>query len=205
MKIFILMNYNYWYALSINMNKEKGTKAQLMERKSVFKDTHLTDVEYLQRKELVIEKSGKRRVKNKLLMSGYLLVRVEPLVVENEDGTTSKIFPPDTFNLILGTPGIKFFVNCDKDKPIAFRPSEIKKLFDMCDEAHLEVKETITNDYEVDEIVDVIVGPFAGSQARITKIQGNKIMGQIDMFDRLIPAEFNTSQVCKLNTKISIQ
>ncbi|MEC7245647.1 MAG: hypothetical protein VXW06_01805, partial [Pseudomonadota bacterium] len=47
-------------------------------------------------------------------MSGYLLVQVKLQVIENEDGTTSKIFPPDTYDLILGTPGIKFFINMDK-------------------------------------------------------------------------------------------
>ena len=202
MKTFIPMNYNNWYALSINMNKERSTKAQLMERKSLFKDTHLTDVEYLEKKELVIDKGGRRKVKNKLLMSGYLLVRVEPLIEFNDDGTTTKIFPPDTFNLILGTPGIKFFVNCDAQKPIPFRPKEIKKLFDMCDDAHLEVKQSITNDYEVGEIIDVIIGPFAGYKAEVVKIQGNKILGQLDMFGRTIPAEFTTEQVCKSETTV---
>ena len=123
------MDYNNWYALSINMNKERATKSELLARRAVFQDTYLEDVEYLQRKEIVIEKSGKRTVKNKLLMSGYLLVKVKPQLVEDVNGNQSKIFPPDTFDLIVGTPGIKFFVNCDQDKPIPFRPREIQKLF----------------------------------------------------------------------------
>lgn len=196
------MEYTYWYALSINMNKERSTKAQLLERKALFKDTNLLEVEYLQRKELVVEKSGKRRVKNKLLMSGYLLVRVKPLIVEDEDGNTSKQFPGDTFNLILGTPGIKFFVNCNKDIPIPFRPREIKRLFDLCDDAHLEVDQNITSDYNVGEILDVISGPFAGYKTEVMNLQGNKILGQIDMFDRLIPAEFTPDQVCKDQSKV---
>ena len=120
------------------MNKERSCKEQLLARKALFQDRFLEDVEYLQRKEIVIDKGGRRQVKNKLLMSGYLLVQVKPEVIEDELGNQVKQFPGDTFNLILGTPGIKFFVNCDHDKPIPFRPREIKKLFDMCDEAHLE-------------------------------------------------------------------
>ena len=142
------MDYRNWYALSINMNKERSCKEQLLARKALFNDTHLLDVEYLQRKELVIEKSGKRKVKNKLLMSGYLLVQVKPEVIEDELGNVTKEFPGDTFNLILGTPGIKFFVNCEQKKPIAFRPREIKKLFDLCDDAHLEVKQNVVFDYQ---------------------------------------------------------
>ena len=83
------MNYRNWYALSINMNKERSCKEQLLARKALFKDTHLLEVEYLKRKELVIEKSGKRKVKDKLLMSGYLLVQVKPEEVEDINGNVS--------------------------------------------------------------------------------------------------------------------
>ena len=194
------MNYSNWYALSINMNKERSCKEQLLARKAKFLDTHLLDVEYLQRKEIVIEKSGKRKVKNKLLMSGYLLVQVKPEVVENEDGTTSKRFPGDTFDLILGTPGIKFFVNCEKEKPIAFRPKEIKKLFDMCDDAHLEVKQNMQSDFQEGDILDVIDGPFIGYDCEVVSVQGDKIKVQLNMFGRIVPAELTKSQVYKNDT-----
>ena len=130
-------------------------------------------------------------------MSGYLLVKVRPEVVEDEEGNVSKIFPPDTFDLILGTPGIKFFVNCDKDKPIPFRPKEIKKLFDLCDEAHLEVKQNIQNDYQEGDMLEVVSGPFAGYKCEVVSVSGQKIFGQLDMFGRTIPAEFTMEQVYK--------
>ena len=191
------MNYKNWYALSINMNKERSCREQLLARKALFLDTNLLNVEYLQRKEMVIEKSGKRKVKNKLLMSGYLLVQVKPEEVEDELGNITHRFPGDTFNLILGTPGIKFFVNCDKDIPIAFRPREIKKMFDMCDDAHLEVQANMQTDYQEGDILDVISGPFQGSQCEVVSIQGTKILGQLDMFGRIVPAEFTKEQVYK--------
>ena len=191
------MDYNNWYALSINMNKERATKSELLARKAVFQDTYLEDVEYLQRKEIVIEKSGKRKVKNKLLMSVYLLVKVKPQVVEDEEGNTSKVFPADTFDLILGTPGIKFFVNCEQQHPIPFRPREIKKLFDMCDDAHLEVKQNMQNDFQEGDILDVIDGPFTGFKCEVVSVQGNKIKGQLDMFGRVVPAELTVDQVYK--------
>ena len=191
------MDYNNWYALSINMNKERSCKSELLARRAVFQDTHLEEVEYLERKEIAIEKSGKRKVKNKLLMSGYLLVKVKPLLVEDEEGNKSKIFPPDTFDLILGTPGIKFFVNCEAKKPIPFRPREIKKLFEMCDDAHLEVKQNMQNDFQEGDVLDVIDGPFTGYKCEVINVQGQKILGQIDMFGRLVPAEFSFEQVYK--------
>ena len=185
------------------MNKERSCKEQLLARKALFQDKFLQDVEYLERKEIVIEKSGKRKVKNRLLMSGYLLVQVTPEVIEDELGNQTKVFPGDTFNLILGTPGIKFFVNCDQDKPIAFRPREIKKLFDMCDDAHLEVKQNMASDFNVGDTLEVIEGPFKGSDVEVVSIQGDKILGQLDMFGRSVPAEFTKFQLYKHDTKRS--
>ena len=191
------MDYRNWYAVSINMNKERPTKSELLARCAVFNDTHLEEVEYLERKEIVIEKSGKRKVKSRLLMSGYILVKVRPQEIEDEAGNKSKIFPPDTFDLILGTPGVKQFVNCNKDKPIPFRPKEVKKLFDLCDEAHLEVKQNIQNDFQEGDILEVVAGPFAGFKCEVVSVMGTKIMGQLDMFGRVIPAEFTFDQVYK--------
>ncbi len=194
------MEYTNWYALSINMNKERSCREQLLARKALFQDTHLLEVEYLQRKEMVVEKSGKRKVKNKLLMSGYLLVRVKPEMIEDELGNTTKHFPGDTFNLILGTPGIKFFVNCDKDIPLPFRAKEVKKMFDMCDDAHLEVKQNLKSDFNEGDILEVIQGPFKGNNVEVITVQGDKILGQLDLFGRLVPAEFTKSQLYKHDT-----
>lgn len=191
------MNYKNWFALSINMNKERSCREQLLARKAVFDDKNLLNVEYLQRKELVIQKGGQRKVKNKLLMSGYLLVQVKMEEYEDEMGLVKTRFPGETFDLILGTPGIKFFVNCEQKKPIPFRPSEIKKLFDMCDDAHLEVKQNIQFDYQEGDVLDVVAGPFAGYKCEVITLQGEKVLGQIDMFGRIVPAEFTKEQLFK--------
>ncbi len=191
------MNYKNWYALSINMNKEKSAKSQLLARKAVMKDENLQEVEYLQRKEIVVDKGGRRKIANRLLMSGYLLVQVKPEVVTHEDGTTSTRFPGDTFKLITETPGIKFFVNCDQDKPIPFRPREIKKLFEMCEDANLEEELNSDVDFSVGEILEVVQGPFKGYDIEVISITGDKILGQLDMFGRTVPAEFTKFQVFK--------
>ena len=91
------MDYRNWYALSINMNKERSCREQLLARKALFKDTNLLNVEYLQHKEMKIEKSGKRKIKNKLLMSGYLLIEVNPEMVEDELGNVTK----QVFDVVL--------------------------------------------------------------------------------------------------------
>ena len=75
-------------------------------------------------------------------------------------------------------------------------------MFDMCDEAHLEVKQNMMVDYEEGDILDVIGGPFKGQQCEVVSIQGDKILGQIDMFGRIVPAEFTKLQVYKPNWEV---
>jgi len=191
------MDYKNWYALSINTNKEKSAKSQLLARKLVFKDTNLQEVEYLQRKEIVFDKGGRRKVVNKMLMAGYLLVQVKPETIINEDGTTTTVFPADTFKLITETPDIKFFTNCNRDRPLPFRPREIKKMFDMCDDAHLEAEVNVEGQFQEGDILEVIQGPFKGYDIEVTAVSGDKILGQLDMFGRTVPAEFTKFQLFK--------
>ncbi len=195
------MNYSNWYCVSIGTNKEKSTKAQILARKSVLKDRYIQDIDYPQRKEIVVQKNGKRKVKNKLVMPGYLLIQVLPETIETEEGNLVKIFPGDAFNLILQTPGVQRFVNCNKDKPVAMRAKEAKKIFEMCDEAHIEVKQNLQSDYYEGDILEVISGPFSGQNCEVQHVQGDKILAQLDMFGRIIPCEFTKDQVYKHETK----
>ena len=194
------MNYNNWYAVSININKERSCKEQLLARKAVALDTNITDVEYLEKKELVFDKGGKKKVVRKPLMAGYLLVRVKPELIEDENGGQSKRFPPDTFKLITETPGIREFVNCDRDRPLPMRVREVKKIFEMCDEAHLETKINMAADFQEGDILDVISGPFKGYKCEVVSVQGDKIKAQLDMFGRMVPAELTKEQVYKNDT-----
>ena len=74
---------------------------------------------------------------------------------------------------------------------------EIKRLFDLCDDAHLEVKQNIQNDFQEGDILDVIQGPFSGYKAEVIEMKGGKIRCQLDMFGRVVPAEFTAEQVYK--------
>ncbi len=77
------------------------------------------------------------------------------------------------------------------------KPHEIKSVFDRVDDTHLEVKQNDRDDYEVGDILDVVSGPFSGYKCEVVNIQGTKILGQIDMFGREVPAEFTKEQVYK--------
>ena len=80
------------------------------------------------------------------------------------------------------------------------RPKEVKKIFDMCDDAHLEVKQNLQSDYQEGDILECVAGPFKGYNVEVANVQGDKILGHIDMFGRTVPAEFTKFQLYKHET-----
>ena len=68
---------------------------------------------------------------------------------------------------------------------------------DRCDEAHLETKLNITEDFSEGDILEVVQGPFKGYDVEVISVSGDKILGQIDMFGRTVPAEFTKIKVYK--------
>ncbi len=191
------MDYRNWYVVSVETNKERICKENLLARKIQMLDPFISGVEHLQEKELIVEKSGKRRVKNKTMLPGYLLVQVTKESVQDINGEITKVFPADTFNLILGTPGVRQFINCKRNRPHPMSVKEAKAMFDRCDEAFVEVKQNIMVDYQPGDILEVIAGPFRGYSCEVQTVQGDKILGQLEMFGRVVPAEFTTEQVYK--------
>ena len=60
---------------------------------------------------------------------------------------------------------------------------------------------TIEVDYQVDEVVTILTGPFASISATISEIdaQGGKLTGMISFMGREMPVELTFDQVEKIN------
>ena len=58
----------------------------------------------------------------------------------------------------------------------------------------------MTSDFYEGDILEVIEGPFKGNEIEVISIQGDKILGQVDMFGRTVPAEFTKFQLYKHDT-----
>lgn len=189
------MSYKDWYCVQVASNCEKKAKADLLARRALLNDVAILDVEVPERTELTFDKKGKRKAVKTKVLPGYILVQVAKRSVEHEDGSTERVFPPETRDTIMATFNVIGFAGADKKVPRMLRPREVKHMFDMVDETHLEVKQTAQVDYNIGDILDVIGGPFVGNKTKVLNIQGNKIFGQVDIFGRIVPAEFTTTQV----------
>lgn len=193
------MNYRNWYCVQVASGCENKSRADLMARKEVLSDRNILNVETPEVTELVIDKGGKRRTVKRKILPGYILVQVEKESIENEDGSTTKIFPPVSQETIRYTANVIGFAGSNKNKPYMMRPSEVKNIFDRVDDSHLEVKRNVETEYHEGEILDVVAGPFTGFKAEVVSVQGDKIKCQLDMFGRITPAELTKDQVYKTN------
>ena len=191
------MNYRDWYCVQVAAGCEKKSRADLLARKEVLGDRNIVSVEAPETTELVVDKSGKRKTVKKKLLPGYIIVQVTKELVENPDGSTTKVFPPTSQETIRYTANVIGFAGSNKNKPRMMKPAEVENIFNLVDETHLEVKSNVLTEYQIGDILDVVSGPFAGYKMEVANLQGDKILGQLDMFGRVVPAEFTKDQVYK--------
>ena len=191
------MNYRDWYCVQVASGCENKSRADLMARKEVLEDRNILNVESPEVTELIVDKGGKRKTVKRKILPGYILVQVSKEIIENEDGSTTKIFPPVSQETIRYTANVIGFAGPNKNRAYMMKPSEVKNIFDRVDDAHLEVKRNVGVDYQEGDILDVVSGPFTGYKAEVVSVQGDKIKCQLDMFGRIIPAELTKDQVYK--------
>ena len=191
------MSYKDWYCVQVASGCENKAKADLLARRSVVDDRAILDVEVPERTELTFDKKGKRKAVKVKVLPGYILVQVAKRTIEQEDGTEARVFPPETRDTIMSTFNVLGFAGADRKVPRMMRPKEVKHIFELVDETHLEVKQNIDVDYLVGDVLDVIGGPFVGNKVEVLSIQGNKVLGQLEMFGRTISAEFSPAQLYK--------
>ena len=191
------MDYRNWYCVMVASGCENKARADLLARKAVLEDRYITDVEVPETTELVVDKHGKRKAVKTKLLPGYILVRVLKEAVEDEEGNVTNVFPAYTQSTIRATFNVLGFAGPNKNKPRVMRPSEVKNIFDRVDDTHVEVKQNVTIDYEIGDILDVVSGPFAGNKVEVVDIKGTKVLGQVTLFGRTVPAEFSPNQLYK--------
>ena len=191
------MDYRNWYCVQVASGCEKKAKADLLARKAVLEDRFIQNVEVPETTELTFDKAGKRKAVKRLILPGYILVQVLKDTVDDAEGFEKKVFPAFTQETIRATFNVLGFARADKNKPRAMRPPEVRNIFNRVDTTHEEVKQNVDVDYNIGDILDVSSGPFAGNKVEVVAIQGTKVLGQIDLFGRVVPAEFSPNQLYK--------
>ena len=196
-----------WYIIQCYSGYENKVKTNLdMRAQTLEVEDSIYDV-VVPIEEVVEIREGKRKLVKRKLLPGYVLVRMD--------------INDRSWSVVRDTPGVTSFVG-NEGHPTPVKHRDVAK-FLMPPETAAETSEaekavvadvekvvasptpstanTIEVDYQVDEVVTILTGPFASISATISEIdaQGGKLTGMISFMGREMPVELTFDQVEKIN------
>lgn len=170
-----------WYAIHTYSGYEEKVADSIRQRiNTVDMGDKIFDVMVPKEKQIEI-KNGKRRVVEKKIFQGYVLVDMK--------------MTEDAWYIIRNTPGVTGFVGSGTEPtPVSDEEmAKIKKRMGVEDPKH-------NINYKVGEVVSIVDGPFKGFDGAINEIdtQKGKIKVLVSMFGRDTPVELDALQVKKV-------
>ncbi|AIU80298.1 transcription antitermination factor [Bacillus velezensis UCMB5036] len=173
-----------WYVVHTYSGYENKVKANLEKRvESMGMQDKIFRVVVPEEEETDI-KNGKKKVVKKKVFPGYVLVEI--------------VMTDDSWYVVRNTPGVTGFVGSagSGSKPTPLLPGEAETILKRMgmDERKTDI------DFELNETVKVIDGPFANFTGSIEEIDydKSKVKVFVNMFGRETPVELEFTQIDKL-------
>ena len=173
-----------WYVLRAVSGKEGKVKEfiDVAKKHNDVLDVNVGEV-LLPTEKYAMLRNGKRVIKEKLFLPGYVLVQA------NLQGEVAHMlrFIPNVLGFLGGM-----------DNPQVVRQSEINRILGTAEDTAIENTE-INIPYSVDETVKVIDGPFSGFSGVIEEVNSEKrkLKVMVKIFGRKTPLELAFTQVEK--------
>ena len=175
-------NRGEWYVVHTYSGYENKIKVDLTKRvESMNMQDKIFDILIPEEQEVEF-KGGKRKVVNKRVFPGYVIVNM--------------IMDDDSWYVVRHTPGVTGFVGSGT-KPLPLQPEEVKKILKQM--GLVESKPKII-DVAVGENIRVKTGPFANFEGIVKELlpDRGKVRVNISMFGRETPVELDYEQIDKL-------
>jgi transcription termination/antitermination protein NusG len=173
-----------WYVVHTYAGYENKVKANLSSRiNSMQMQDKIFDV-VIPMEDVMEIKSGKKQVVQRKVFPGYLLVKM--------------VYDNDSWYVVRNTPGVTGFVSSGTgSKPTPLSRREVEKILAVKEET--QVKPQYRLEWEVDDVVRIIAGPFADFTGTISEInvEQSKLKVLVNIFDRETPVELGFDQVAK--------
>jgi transcriptional antiterminator NusG len=162
------------YENKVKMNLEKRVESMNMEEKIFRVLVPMEDeIEF---------KNGKQKIIKRKVYPGYVIVEME--------------MTDDSWYVVRNTPGVTGFVGTGT-KPIPLLDKEVEKILEQMgmDEVHTKI------DFEINQSVQVIAGPFKDFVGVVREILADKgkLRVEVSMFGRETPVELEFAQVQKID------
>lgn len=173
-----------WYVIHTYSGYENKVKLNLEGKKqSLGMEDQIFRIEIPVDKETEV-KDGKKRVVERKVFPGYVLIE---MIVDDK-----------SWYAVRNTPGVTGFVGSGT-KPIPLTAAEVYQILGIRDEANVEeVKPSRPIiDYQLNEVVRLKAGPFAGQTGKISEInqEKGKLKVLVEIFGRETPVEVDYTQV----------
>ena len=171
-----------WYAIHTYSGYENAVKKNLNQRiESLEMQDRIFQIVVPTEKKIKI-KAGKRVEVEEKIYPGYILV--DMIVTE------------DSWFIVRNTPRVTGFIGAGGTDPVPLKQDEIDSLFNRMKTSH--IKED--SNYEVDEMVKIIDGPFSDFEGKISAVdtERGKVKLLVSMFGRETPVELDFLQIKKM-------
>jgi transcriptional antiterminator NusG len=173
-----------WYVLKAISGKELKVKEYLeADAKNNGLEDMITQV-LIPTEKVVQVRNGKRVVKERSYLPGYVLVEA---VLDGEIKQRLR-YSPNVLGFLGGM-----------DNPTPLRPSEVNRILGSVDEME-ETQEEVLVPFTVGETVKVTFGPFSGFNGVIEEVDNakKKLKVMVKIFGRKTPIDLGFMQVEKL-------
>lgn len=175
-----------WYVVHTYSGYENRVKANLEKRvETMGMQDKIFRVIVAEHEEIDVKEDGKKKAVMRKVFPGYVLVEL--------------IMTDDAWYVVRNTPGVTGFIGSSGGgvKPTPLLPEEADRLLEQMGMTESQVGEV---HFEVDEVVEVLEGPFAHFQGRIDEIdiEKGKVKVSVDMFGRETKMELNFDQIRKI-------
>ena len=172
-----------WYVLRAISGKEAKVKEYIETDVKLRGLTDKVSQVLIPTEKVVQVRNGKRIVKEKPYLSGYVLVEAELV--------------GDIAYLLRNTPNVLGFLG-GMDEPTPIRQAEINRILGTVDELQETSDESLL-EFAVGEVVKVNAGPFSGFSGVIEEVNPGKktLKVMVKIFGRSTPVDLGYMQVDK--------
>ncbi|MCL1929780.1 transcription termination/antitermination protein NusG [Candidatus Saccharibacteria bacterium] len=171
-----------WYTLQVSSGFEEKVENEIKQRiKGVDMNDKIFDV-LVPREKTIEIKNGSRKVLDKKIFQGYVLVEAK--------------LTDEVWYILRNTPGVTGFVGAG-NTPTPVSESEIREI-----KKRMGAKDPVQEiDYKVNEVVNIVDGPFKGFEGYIDGIDTakGKLKVLVSMFGRDTSVELDALQVKKID------
>lgn len=177
-----------WYVVHSYAGYENKVRTNLMNRVRAYHSEEQIFELVIPMEDVIEFKGGQRRVVQKKMYPGYVLVRMD--------------LDDNTWGIVRNTPGVTGFVGPSGAKPTPLSRKEVEDILGVAKlegpTAEKKVRPRI--EFEEGEQVRVVTGPFADFNGSISEIDvdRSKLKVLVNIFGRETPVELEFGQVAKL-------